>query len=117
MFENIHYDFSAGKQLSDYSLEKSTDFPFQSTYFEGNILKLVASDSQDGELVIKTKAKVAGISLLLSVKNVKGTASNNGHPLINNSAIKISTVANGDAIISVKHGDTFEFTGYELAAG
>jgi len=117
MFEKVHYDFSAGKQLGDYSLEKSKDFPFKSIGFEGNVLKLVASNIQDSELVIKTKAKVAGVSLLLSVKNVKGAASNNGNPLVNNSALKISTVAHGDAIISVKHGDTFEFTGYELAAG
>ena len=117
MFETVHYDFSAGKQLRDYSLEESQSFPFKSINFEGNVLKLVASNIQDGELVIKTQAKVAGISFLLNVKNIKGDASGSGTPLINNSAIKVSTVAQGGVIISVKHGEFFEFTGYELSAG
>lgn len=117
MFETVHYDFSADKQLSDYSLEDSNYYPFKSIGFVGNVLKLVASDIQSSELIINTKAKVAGISLLLNVKNIKGDASSSGTPLINNSAVKISTVANGSVIIFVNKGGSFEFTGYELSAG
>ena len=117
MFTPVDYDFSEGKSLSDYSLEENPDFHFESINFDDNVLRLVASEGVSGELRIKTNAGSEGISLKLKVKNAKGNASSHGNNLMSDSYVKTSTMTNGDVIISVNHGETFEFTGYELAAG
>lgn len=116
MFTPIDYNFSANKSLSDYRLEASTEFPFKSARFDGNVLKLVALVSSSGELLIKTDAKRDDIDVQLKVKDANGNASSRGHDLISNSYVKTSTVANGIVTIVVNHGETFEFTGYSLRA-
>ncbi len=108
------YNFSANKSLSDYHLEASTEYPFKSASFDGNVLKLVAFVSSGGELLIKTDAKGDDVGFQLKVKNAKGNASSHGKDLTSNSYVKTSTVANGIVTIFVNHGETFEFTGYNL---
>lgn len=116
MFTPVNYDFSANMQLSDYRLEASTEFPFKSIYFDGNVLKLIALVSSDGELMIKTDAENMDVSLKLKVKSSNGNASSNIHKLISDTYIETSTMACGIVTIHVKRGESFEFKGYSLVA-
>jgi len=115
MFTPVDYDFSEGKSLSYYGLEE-TDLTFKAIHFDGHVLRLVTSDDISAELRIKTDAGSDGIRLKLKVKNAKGNASSHGNNLMSDSYVKTSTMTHGDVIISVNHGETFEFTGYSLAA-
>ena len=116
MFTPINYNFSVNKSLSDYHMEASSEYPFKSASFDGNVLKLVALVSSGGELLIKTGAKRDNIGFQLKVKNAKGNALSKGNDLISNLYVKTSTVANGIVSIFVNRGETFEFTGYNLIA-
>ncbi|WP_183135679.1 hypothetical protein, partial [Pseudomonas savastanoi] len=118
-FTPVDYDFASGKSLSDYALEASTAFPFASAGFDGNVLRLVASDVAGGELIIHTDAGTQGIGLRLKVKNARGNATTGGdaNALISNEYVDTTTVGNGALIISVRYGETFEFTGYSLING
>lgn len=117
MFTPVDYDFAPGKNLSDYGLEASTAFPFASAGFDGNVLRLVASDVAGGELIIHTDAGTLGTGLKLKVKNAKGNATTGGNALISNEYVDTTTVGNGAVIIFVRYGETFEFTGYSLIDG
>lgn len=119
MFTPVDYDFASGKTLSDYGLEASTQFPFASVGFDGNVLRLVASDVAGGELIIHTDAGTQGTGLKLKVKNAKGNATTGGNAntLISNEYVDTTTVGNGAVIISVRYSQTFEFTGYSLIDG
>lgn len=114
MFTPVDYDFAPGKTLSDYGLEASTAFPFESVGFDGNVLRLVASDVAGGELIIHTDVGTNGVGLKLKVKNAKGNAITGGNALISNEYVDTTTVGNGAVIIFVRYGETFEFTGYSL---
>lgn len=116
MFTPTDYDFSAGKTLSDYGLEASDSFPFETVAFDGNVLRLVASEFAGGELIINTDAGANGVGLKLKVKNATGNAISGGNFLISNEYVKTTTVGTGAVIIFVNAGDTFEFTGYSLIA-
>ncbi|XGI79109.1 hypothetical protein ACED16_18970 [Enterobacter hormaechei] len=119
MFTPVDYDFAPGKNLSDYSLEASTAFPFASAGFDGSVLRLVVSDVAGGELIIHTDAGTPGTGLKLKVKNARGNATTgwNANTLISNEYVDTTTVGNGAVIISVRYGETFEFTGYSLVDG
>jgi len=119
MFTPVDYDFAPGKTLSDYGLEASTEFPFESVSFDGGVLRLVASDVALGELIIHTDVGTNGVGLKLKVKNAKGNATTgwNANALISNDYVDTTTVGNGAVIISVGYGETFEFTGYSLISG
>lgn len=117
MFTPVDYDFASGKTLSDYGLEASTEFPFEYAGFDGNVLRLVASDMTGGELIIHTDAGTHGTGLKLKVKNAKGNAITGGNTLISNEYVDTTTVGSGAIIIFVRYGETFEFTGYSLIEG
>lgn len=118
MFTPVDYDFSAGGSLRDYGLELSKEVPFETVKFDGNKLRLVASEFSSGELIINTDAGVNGVGLKLKVKNLKGNATTGtkSTSLVNNEYVKTDTVSSGVVIITVNYGETFEFTGYSLIA-
>ncbi|MBT0723455.1 hypothetical protein HH682_03150 [Rosenbergiella sp. S61] len=116
-FTSVDYDFASSKTLSDYGIEASKEFPFKSVGFDGNVLRLVASDVVGGELIIHTDVGTQGNGLKLKVKNAKGNATTGGNALISNEYVDTTTVGNGDVIIFVRYGETFDFTGYSLING
>lgn len=117
MFTPVDYDFASGKTLSDYGLEESTQLPFEYAGFDGNVLRLVASDAVGGELIIHTDVGTIDVGLKLKVKNAKGDAITGENVLISNEYVDTTTAGNGAVIIFVRHGEAFEFTGYSLIEG
>ncbi|WP_258875450.1 glycoside hydrolase family 10 protein [Pantoea ananatis] len=112
------FSFSTGKTLSDYGIELSTnEFTFKSVSFDGNVLRLVTSDVNAGEVSFHTDVGINGVGMKLKVKNAKGTAYvAEGTPVVSNEYVHTTTIGTGVVNIIIPAGETFEFTGYTLIA-
>lgn len=111
---SIDYEFKEGQSLSNYGLENSSSFPFESATFVGNVLRLKTNKYFGGELIINTTEKESGVNAKIMIKNAKGNAYAGSSIITSNQYINTETYLGGCLIIRVSYNQVFEFSGFRV---